>query len=144
MSVEAFDAKFTDVQNYFNKQGMYTKDKITIEHRKGIYIAVLATVSVMLLYMTEQVNTNAKKNKKFNPSNKLTINSLYSDDFDEIIANTKYDEFEPFILYVMGIDKKPVQAKKLRVYAEYVAMFVRYIYLLREVLLVDSTEVEED
>jgi hypothetical protein len=132
MSNDAFEDKFGAVMDYFNTVKKISRnERLKINHEKGINIHVLATVGTMLIY-----GIGSKKEK-----NRLDINLLAStDDLDDLIMRTDYEDFRPYIKYLREEpDKKnkkaekPKKADEPRVYAEYVSMFVRYIYLLKEI-----------
>lgn len=114
--LDAFDKIFASVQSHFNRIGYETSGALKFDYVKGLNIHVLATVGVMLMKGV----------------GKLDITRLDNKDLDKIVKGVNYDEFEPYILYIMGIDAKPKQLKKARMYADYQTMFVRYIYVLRQ------------
>lgn len=116
MTSEAFEERFRAVQIDFNNSGKATSGTVTINHRKGININVLAVVCVMLLRGV----------------GKLSIKTLKTVDLEQVLLKVDYNKFDPYIKYLMEGKKLPLQERQ-RKYAEYMAMIVRYIYLLREI-----------
>ena len=125
MSNEVFKVKLVEVLDYFAPTGE-TKftDNVSIQHEKGINIHVLATVAAMLIVWSADGKS------------KLNINTLWktSTDLDELMKLLNYSKFDPYITYIMSYGKKAEKLKKKETTrAEYIALFVRYIYLLKEI-----------
>jgi len=124
MSNEVFEDRLGQVLEHFNKvNGTSINYKIKVRHEKGINIHVLATVTAMLMAWSNEDET------------KFGINILHDKDMDlsKSMKRLDYRKFDPYVTYIMTYGKKGQKVEKARMRAEYIAMFVRYIYLLKEI-----------